>query len=108
MVDVLDRNDAGTRTPTKKRREPPKKWKVVLYNPDGDMNPCVQCVLMQVFQKSAGDAALHWMEGFSQGKSEIVEDVKEIAETRTRQANAFLGRTCDQGFASTKFKCEKT
>ncbi|WP_371055148.1 ATP-dependent Clp protease adaptor ClpS [Rhodosalinus sp. K401] len=69
------------------RTERPKLWKVILLNDDYTPREFVVSVLKRVFRMSEDEAALVMLAAHRQGARVVAVFTREVAETKTAQAN---------------------
>tara|TARA_R100000152_G_C6690136_1_gene121951 strand:+ start:342 stop:662 length:321 start_codon:yes stop_codon:yes gene_type:complete len=81
-------NDIGVLDKQKNKVEPPKKYKVVLYNDDYTPMDFVSQLLMQIFHKDAitAKAITHIVHNGGKGIAGVYS--REIAETKTQESLA--------------------
>ncbi len=80
-------SDIGVLDKQKNKLEPPKKFKVVMYNDDYTPMDFVEALLLQLFHKSPAEASRITMTVHKGEKGVAGVYSKEIAETKSRQAN---------------------
>ena len=80
-------SDIGVLDKQKNKLEPPKKFKVVMYNDDYTPMDFVEALLLQLFHKSPAEASRITITVHKGEKGVAGVYSKEIAETKSRQAN---------------------
>ena len=82
-----DQSDIGVLDKQKNKLEPPKKFQVIMYNDDYTPMDFVEALLMEIFHRSPAEASRITMTVHKGDKGIAGIYSKEIAETKSRQAN---------------------
>tara|TARA_R110002050_G_scaffold66658_3_gene144407 strand:+ start:530 stop:850 length:321 start_codon:yes stop_codon:yes gene_type:complete len=81
-------SDIGVLDKQKNKVEPPKKFKVVLYNDDYTSMDFVVAILEKIFRRSKADATAVMMSVHNSGRGIAGVYSKEVAETKVGQVKA--------------------
>ena len=80
-------SDIGVLDKQKNKLQPPKKYKVIMHNDDYTPMEFVNALLQQIFHRSPAEASRITMVVHKGEKGVAGIYSKEIAETKSRQAN---------------------